>query len=904
MLRISTRTSAESSIRYYTSSGSNRQEYLSQDGTVVGTWGGKCAVWLGVEGPVKTADFSALANNRDPVTNERVTIRDKANRRVGYDFNFNPSKSVSVVYALTKDARILDAFEQAVDEAMRAVEHDAMTRVRTDGFQDSDRSTGSMVWAKYTHLTTRPVSGVPDPHLHSHVFAFNITYDEAEHRFKALQVGPIKKNANYYQTLFHDRLASHLNAIGYETYPKGFAFEIANVPDSLLERFSKRSQTIQHTSNTLGLKTNKARSKVGALTREAKRADLSEADLYKAWSETLTHEERRAVELLKVAAPRIAPRKSDPAVVSRAVAYAEEHSFERQSVVTEHQLVAAAMRYSMGQIEPQDIRAAIRADKDRFLFRAAPEGQDLVTTPNVLAEEKRVVEWVRHGHRTCSPLASVGTAGSVSDPEIESALRHVFSSTDRVTAVTGVSGAGKTTLMTRAIPVINEALTKHGSRVVVVAPTAETGRGTLRKVGFSDAETVERFLMSPLVQSHAVGGVIWVDEASLLSIRDMARLFERAEHLNARIILSGDVRQHRSVQRGDAFRTLIQHAGVATADLRTIRRQSGLYKIAMEHLAHERLAEAFHVLDEMNAIVEAPDRTRHQLLANEYVAALERGETALIVSPTHREGRAVTAVVRHALAQRQRIRGERTFPVLRRVDLHLADQRLSTSYQNGFVIEAVRDHDRFLKGQRLLVQQIAESGLCVKTSTGVKYVVDLATIPDNFQIYERAELSVGIGDRIRITKNGIAEDRSPLNNATIHTVTGFTRTGDLVIIDDEGRSYVASRHYCHIDHGWFTTSYGAQSKTVDRVFVAESPESFGAANREQFYVSASRGRLEPRIFTEQKEALFEAVQASSRRLAALDVEPRPDPLKLTLGMHARIPTASISRSPEIDAVID
>lgn len=873
MLRISTRTSAESTTRYYTASGPSRQEYLSQDGTVVGVWGGKCAEWLGVEGSVNPADFAMLAKNRDPLTTERVTIRDKANRRIGYDFNFNPSKSVSVVYALTKDPRILSGFERAVDEAMQAVEADAMTRVRTDGFQDTDRPTRNMVWAKHTHFTTRPVNGVPDPHLHSHVFAFNITYDEAEGRFKALQIGHIKQNANYYQTLFHDRLAAHLNAAGYKTVPKGISFEIEGVPQSLLERFSKRTKTIERTGEALGLKSDKARDKIGALTREAKRTDLSESDLYDVWAKSVPATERQSVEALKVSTPVIVARENSPEVIARAIAYAREHSFERQSVVSEHQLVTAAMRYTMGQVEPAVLRAAILADKDSFLFRTDKDGQSVATTPEVLAEEKRVVEWVRRGHRTCSPLAPSGS--SISDPEIAAAIGLILNSTDRVTALTGVSGAGKTTLMTKAIPAIDAAFATRDKRVVVVSPTAETGRGTLRKVGFTDAETVERFLVSPAAQAKAENGVIWVDEASLLSIRDMGRLIDTADTLNARIILSGDTRQHRSVQRGDAFRTIIEHAGLEPAQLQTIRRQSGLYKESMEHLAAERLVDAFHVFDKMNAIVEASDELRHQVLAEEFVASMRQGESALIVSPTHHEGRAVTATVRQELSECGLIRAERSLPILRRVDLHVADQRLATTYEPGWVLEAVRGTDNFPKGQRLLVTGVTDDGLRVRTPGGSEHTLGVASIPDHFQIYERANLPVGIGDRIRITKNGTAEDRSPLHNATVQSVTGFADNGDLVCVGDDGKSHVVSRHYCHFDHGWCTTSYAAQSKTVDRVFVAESPESFRAANREQFYVSASRGRFGLRIFTKDKEALFEAVQPSSKRLSALDVEPEP-----------------------------
>ena len=71
-------------------------------------------------------------------------------------------------------------------------------------------------------------------------------------------------------------------------------------------------------------------------------------------------------------------------------------------------------------------------------------------------------------------------------------------------------------------------------------------------------------------------------------------------------------------------------------------------------------------------------------------------------------------------------------------------------------------------------------------------------------------------------------------------------------------------------HGYCLTSYSSQSKGVDCVFVAESSESFRAAGREQFYVSASRFKESLTIYTDDKHQLLDAVRKSSQRPSALD----------------------------------
>ena len=49
------------------------------------------------------------------------------------------------------------------------------------------------------------------------------------------------------------------------------------------------------------------------------------------------------------------------------------------------------------------------------------------------------------------------------------------------------------------------------------------------------------------MQEEARGQVVWVDEAGLLGTQDMARLFDMAGELKARVVLSGDRKQHRAV---------------------------------------------------------------------------------------------------------------------------------------------------------------------------------------------------------------------------------------------------------------------------------------------------------------------------------------------------------------------
>jgi ATP-dependent exoDNAse (exonuclease V) alpha subunit len=83
--------------------------------------------------------------------------------------------------------------------------------------------------------------------------------------------------------------------------------------------------------------------------------------------------------------------------------------------------------------------------------------------------------------------------------------------------------------------------------------------------------------------------------------------------------------------------------------------------------------------------------------------------------------------------------------------------------------------------------------------------------------------------------------------------------------------WTIGKNYGHLAHGYCVTSYASQGKTVDRLFLGISSASFPAASRQQFYVSVSRGRKGATIYTDDKEALLDAVSHSDDRVTATEL---------------------------------
>src|SRR6202790_3665078 len=122
MLRITQQDNSQGAKRYYASA-----DYYSEGQEIIGSWGGEGARLLGLEGVVDKLSFDRLCDNLDPRDGRQLTVRTRSDRTVGYDFTFSVPKSVSLLYALSGDREILDAFRAAVDETMHEIEAEIKT---------------------------------------------------------------------------------------------------------------------------------------------------------------------------------------------------------------------------------------------------------------------------------------------------------------------------------------------------------------------------------------------------------------------------------------------------------------------------------------------------------------------------------------------------------------------------------------------------------------------------------------------------------------------------------------------------------------------------------------------------------------------------------------------------------
>lgn len=564
MLRITPSTSAKGAKEYFTQSLTRDDTgYYHEGQELAGAWGGKGSEMLGLSGPVSQKAYFALCDNRNPSTGEQMSPRDKDNRRVGFDFTFSAPKSVSVLYELSGDERILKAFRDSVSETMRDIEAEMKTRVRKGG-DDHDRETGNMVYAEFVHFTARPVGGVPDPHLHSHVYAFNLTHDGTEKRWKAGQFGDLKRDATYFEAAFDTRLAHKLNTLGIATRKNSaYSFEVAGTPKSLIDKFSNRRNQIEAKAEEKGIYDPDGKHSIGYYGREHKDTGASKSELRREWDSRLSDDERSAL------ADALHSRAKGDRVYTadEAKEYALEHSFQKASTVSEKRLKAEALKYGVGSVLPEDVADIAQHPE---VIAETRGGQLMTTTKTMLGHELAFLQFAKDGQRKQQPFVSkidgyksgefVSLAG-LSDEQRKAAM-HVLTSRDTVTGIVGKAGTGKTTMMRATVDAIHG---EPGQRVHVFAPSS-AARDVLKKEGFREAENLALLLKSEKLQEKTKGQTLWLDEAGLVSSVDMRKLMDLAKKNGNRVILSGDYTQHSSVEAGDAFRLLEKEAGVMAGE--------------------------------------------------------------------------------------------------------------------------------------------------------------------------------------------------------------------------------------------------------------------------------------------------------------------------------------------------
>ncbi len=848
-------------------------EYYAEGQKVVGEWLGKGAYDLGLSGPVGEKTFLALCEGRHPKTGEWLTQRHNtvrrerdrttANRRIFHDFAISPPKSVSVV-ALYQDPRIVELHRRAVVVAMTELEKLAETRVRK-GKQLADRVTGNMVAACFQHETSREL----DPHLHTHCVVFNATFDAVEGRWKAMQTAGMYRAQKFAENLYFHELAKGLKTLGYEIENNARNFEIKAVPASVIVRFSKRHEQIEAEAERQvaeGFKgdVGELRTRIAHERRRRKIKNSTADELRSHWEKQLSPSEQHA--LAGLGGPATQTEKAD---VRAIVAWADEHLFERRSVVNDHELMSTALARGRGRAF--DLADLSQAIDEREYIRE--EG-----SRKLISRELHHCEWeivrIAQDRRNCfRDLVRDYVPSPDLSGEQARVARRILSSRDLITILRGGAGTGKT----HTLKEIERAIVADGRRPVVVLAPQRQQVADLKTEGLP-AETLARVLAVKRISDEAV---VILDEAGQVGGRDLRALIRLVEEQGGRLILSGDTRQHGAVAASDALRAIEKHGYPRVATLRSIRRQNVAlgrsdeerdfirrYRRAVKEAADGNLGMSFYWLDRLGVFRELPDAERRAALAQEYLAAIDRGEQTLVVAQTWAEVHAVNDAIRSALREAGRLGAGTILTAYRPLDRSIAQRRDGRFYEAGQSAFFLKGYGRFKKSERCEIAGATERGL-ILIKNGRRSTVSYR-YGDRIAVASPTEMEIAPGDRLQLKANGRSIEGSRLHNGELVTVARVEATGTVVVTSERGETKTLPPSERLFVRGYAVTSYVSQGKTADTVILADAGNP-AATNAQQWYVSISRGRKRIVVFTPNKEALHKNISRDGNRELATDV---------------------------------
>lgn len=886
MLRITSSKNAGAATAYYNSALS-KQDYYADERNVAGIWSGLTAQRLGLSGEVTKEQFEKIVNNRIPGEEgqeQKLTPRDNPNRRAGYDFTFNAPKSVSVAYAINNDENLLKAHQIAVARAMQEVERGMQTQQRG---QDN-LTTGNALFATFDHQLTRPVEHtsedgqkqyIPDPHMHSHSFLFNATWCEDNQRYQSVEIGNIKADAPYYEAIYHAAFRQEVMKAGYDIERVRDKWELKLIDRQTIEAFSNRTKEVEQAAMEKGVTYAQDKAQLGARTRLKKNNASSEEEVKQHWNDRLTLEQKYDLNAA-VGAKRTSNKPVEmPNRISAdmAVDMALRHFLENKSSVPEKRVLGEAL--NKGNFTLEEIQAAYEKRGD--IIGYDQNTRRIITTRETLNEEKAVIAHAasqKDRYKALNP-DYVPKREYLNEGQ-KAAITHALTSQDGVVIINGGAGTGKTSLLQE----VREGITESGKQLFAFAPSAAASREVLREKGFEDADTIKKLLDDKKLHEKLNGQVVLIDEAGMVGVKTMNGIFDIAKAQNARVILSGDHRQHNAVEAGDALKLLQDRAGLKAASVSEVVRQKNTqYKEAIEDLSDGKTKEGFNKLDKMGAIREIEDQDeRYRQIANDYLESLQqkirdgkkyRQRTALVVSPTHMEGQKVTDVIRNKLREEQRIGQEdRTREILR--PLHYTDsyKEDAANYDDGMVVRIHYNIKGFKAGSECEVAGRDDQGRVLVKRAGEDSPTALPLDQaQKFSVYQKGQSGFTEGDVIQATSNLKSIEGNALNNGNKYKIKEFTKEGDIKL--DNGATLSKDERF--IKHGYYSTSMSAQGKDADDVLITQSADSLPATNEKQFYVSTSRGAKTCRIYTDDKEELLKAASLNDgNRQSATEVANR------------------------------
>ena len=247
-----------------------------------GRFAGELAAALGLAGAaVERQHLEHLLAGHHPASGAILHAAATRVRVAAFDLTFAAPKSISLLQALggrEVSAAVTAAHEQAVADTLAYLETHAAALRRRRGGADRQLASDGLLVAAFVHRTSR----ASEPHLHTHAVVANLAGAGGE--LHALDARPLYLHLRTASALYDAGLRAGLRqSLGVAFRPRGVSFEIAGLPDRLLDRFSTRRDEIEAALAASGHGGRRAAAIAAARTRPPKDRARSYPELVDHW---------------------------------------------------------------------------------------------------------------------------------------------------------------------------------------------------------------------------------------------------------------------------------------------------------------------------------------------------------------------------------------------------------------------------------------------------------------------------------------------------------------------------------------------------------------------------------------------------------------------------------------------
>ena len=661
---------------YYTRQ--RETEYYAGSSEPAGIWYAPAGEFAIVDGsPVDRATFDRLYHARDedgaPLLEQ---IRRHKERTPAFDITLSAPRSVGVVWGLAPydTKRLIEAAQQkAVRATLSMLEREATwaRRGRNGAFLEKVALTS----ATFRHGESRPAQHsdgkvFADPNLHTHCVCLNIATRQSDHTIGGLHSKIIRDFKMAAGATYHAALAHELEKIGFaiDRVGKNGVFEIAGVDDATIRYFSARRQEIEDELAEHGVISGEAAALAGAIAKATRSSKLEgeslrREDVWRDAAQSLGLDTESFADSLRDHST-VLDQQAAERLLSERMAALPANLTEHESVIERRELLRAVAAALVGTSLPAE-RANV--ELNCLLSQGAvveigrdPLGLPCYSTPEMLAIERNVVEQARRLANQSWLAVDPGAlrdrcnASGLTAEQTDAALAATTSSA--VAIVEGAPGVGKSTLLA---PVVG-GYAAAGCRVIATASAwriANMLRDDLGIEARATASWIARLRAGEKILDSRT--VLIVDEAGLLSSRDMGALLDAVTNAGAKIILVGDRRQLQAIGAGPGL-DLVARAVEAARVSNIVRQREPWAREAITSFGGGRAAPALEAFADRGLLIEADGAkaaVTAALDAAEQIHAHDRGASVLILAKSNATVAAISRAARERLKEAGIIRG-------------------------------------------------------------------------------------------------------------------------------------------------------------------------------------------------------------------------------------------------------